>query len=81
MAESFSKFQLEVLVEPFPALAGLDRKVLEQIILHRCLALIDLPLMGGQPNLLSRGIMVHDIPADTLRVIGIGPGYASNSYH
>jgi len=58
-----------------------DDRILEQIVLHRCLALIDLPLMGGQPNPLSKGIMVDDIPADTLRVIGIGPGYASNSYH
>jgi len=58
-----------------------DDKILEEIALHRRLALLDLPLMGGQPHPSSKGVMVHDIPTDVLRVIGIGPGCATNSDH
>jgi len=58
-----------------------DDKLLERIAWHRRLALVDLPLWGGQPHPLSKGIMVHDIPLDLLRVIGIVPGNTSNSSH
>jgi hypothetical protein len=49
-----------------------DDRILEQIVLHRRLALIDLPLMGGQPHPLSKGVMVDDIPIDLLEGIAIG---------
>ncbi len=52
----------------YPAEHGL----LEKIVLHRRLALVDLPLLEGQLNPLSRGVLIHDIPTDLLRIIGIG---------
>jgi hypothetical protein len=51
-----------------------EQSLLEKIFLHRHLALVDLPLLAGQLNPLSRGIIIHDIPTDLLRAIGIEPG-------
>jgi len=51
-----------------------EHGLLEKVLLHRRLALVDLPLLEGQLNPLSRGIIIHDIPVDLLRVIGIENG-------
>lgn len=49
-----------------------DRKLLEEIILHRRLGLLDRPLLNGQLNLLSSGIIMDDIPTAVLETLGIG---------
>jgi hypothetical protein len=49
-----------------------DRKLLEEIILHRRLALLDHPLTDGLPHPLSSGILIDDIPVDLPKVFGIG---------
>jgi len=49
-----------------------DRKLLEEIILHRRLALLDRPLTEGLPHPLSSGILIDDIPVDVPMVFGIG---------
>jgi len=51
-----------------------DHALLEKILLHRRLALIDLPLLEGQLNPLSCGMIIQDIPRDPLGAIGIEPG-------
>ena len=51
-----------------------EQSLLEKILLSRCLALVDLPLIDGQLNPLSRGIIIHDIPTELLSAIGIEPG-------
>ncbi len=51
-----------------------EQGLLEKILLHRRLALVDLPLLEGQLNPLSRGIVIDDIPGYLLRVIGIDHG-------
>ena len=51
-----------------------EHGILQKILLHRRLALVDLPLVEGQLNPLSRGIIIDDIPGDLLRVIGIENG-------
>jgi hypothetical protein len=56
-----------------------DRKLLEEIILHRRLALLDHPLLGGRPHPLSSGILVDDIPTDLPEVFGIGFRYGRNA--
>jgi hypothetical protein len=56
-----------------------DRKLLEEIILHRRLALLDQPLLNGQLNPLSRGIIVDDIPTDVLEVFNIGVNHGKNT--
>jgi hypothetical protein len=48
-----------------------DRKLLEEIVLHRRLALLDRPLTEGLPHPLSSGIIIHDIPVDVLMALGI----------
>ncbi len=45
-----------------------DRKILEEIVSHRCLALLDHPLLEDRPHPLSRGILVEDIPTDIPKV-------------
>jgi hypothetical protein len=49
-----------------------DRRLLEEIILHRRLALLDHPLIEGLPHPLSSGILIDDIPVDVPMVFGIG---------
>jgi len=56
-----------------------DRKLLEEIILHRRLALLDHPLLEGRPHPLSSGILVDDIPTDFPEVFGIGFRYGRNA--
>ena len=56
-----------------------DRKLLEEIVLHRHLALLDQPLLNGQLNPLSRGIIVDDIPTDVLEVFNIGVNHGKNT--
>jgi hypothetical protein len=58
-----------------------DRKLLEEIILHRRLALLDQPLLNGQLNPLSSGIIVDDIPTDVLKVFSIGFDHGKNTIH
>ncbi len=58
-----------------------DRRLLEEIVLHRRFALIDRPLLNGQPNPLSSGIIVDDIPTDVLEVVGIGFNHGENTLH
>lgn len=58
-----------------------DYELLEEIALHRRLALLDLPLLEGQPDPLSKGVLVHNIPVDLLRVLDIGSGYSKNVVH
>ena len=58
-----------------------DCKLLEEIILHRRLALLDRPLLNGQLNPLSSGIIVDDIPIDVLAVFGIGVDHGKNTIH
>jgi hypothetical protein len=56
-----------------------DRKLLEEIVLHRRLALLDRPLIEGRPHPLPSGILVDDIPTDLPEVFGIGFGYGRNT--
>ncbi len=49
-----------------------DRKLLEEIVLHRRLALLDHPLTDDLPHPLSSGILIDDIPIDLPKVFGIG---------
>jgi hypothetical protein len=49
-----------------------DRKLLEEIVLHHRLALLDRPLTKGLPHPLSSGILIDDIPVDVPMVFGIG---------
>ncbi len=56
-----------------------DRKLLEEIAFYRRLALVDLPLLEGRPHLLSKGIIVNNIPTDLLGVLGIGSVNGKNS--
>jgi hypothetical protein len=58
-----------------------DRKLLEEIFLHRRLALLDQPLLNGQLNPLSSGIIVDDIPTDVLKVFSIGFDHGKNTIH
>jgi len=58
-----------------------DRKLLEEIVSHRRLALLDHPLLNGQLNPLSRGIIVDDIPTDVLEVFNIGVNHGKNTIH
>ena len=58
-----------------------DRKLLEEIVLHRRLALLDRPLLNDQLNPLSTGIIVDDIPTDVLEVFGIGFNHGKNTLH
>ena len=55
-----------------------DYELLAEIALHGRLALLDLPLLEGQPDPLSKGVLVHNIPVDLLRVLDIGSGYSKN---
>jgi hypothetical protein len=50
---------------------GINRRILEEIALHRQLALTDQPLIEGQPHPFSKGIVIKDIPVDLLKVFGI----------
>jgi hypothetical protein len=56
-----------------------DRKLLEDIMLHRRLALLDHPLLEGRPHPQSTGILVDDIPTDLPEVFGIGLRYGRNA--
>jgi hypothetical protein len=56
-----------------------DRKLLQEIVLHRRLALLDHPLIEGRPHPLSSGILVDDIPTDLPEVFGIGFRYGRNA--
>jgi len=56
-----------------------DRKLLEEIVSHRRLALLDHPLIEGRPHPLSSGILVEDIPTDLPEVFGIGFRYGRNA--
>lgn len=56
-----------------------DRKILEVIVSHRRLALLDRPLFEGRPHPLSSGILVDDIPTDIPKVFGIGFRYGENA--
>lgn len=58
-----------------------DRKLLEEITLHRRLALLDQPLLNGQLNPLSSGVIVDDIPTDVLEVFDIGIDHGKNTIH
>jgi hypothetical protein len=58
-----------------------DRKLLEEIVLHRRLALLDQPLSEGQLNPLSSGIIIHDIPTDVLEAFGTGLNHGKNTIH
>ena len=58
-----------------------DRRLLEEIILRRRLALLDQPLLNGHLNPLSSGIIVDDIPTDVLEVFGIGVDHGKNTIH
>jgi len=58
-----------------------DRKLLEEIALHKDLALLDQPLLNGEPHPLSNGVIVHDIPTDVLEVFGIGFNDGKNTLH
>ena len=49
-----------------------EDKILEQIFSHRQIMLLDFPLSEGRPNSLSKGILIHNIPTETLKMIGIG---------
>jgi len=49
-----------------------DRKILEEIVLHRRLALLDHPLLEDRPHPLSSGILIDDIPVDVPMIFGIG---------
>jgi len=48
-----------------------DRRILEEIAVHRRLALTDQPLIEGQPHPFSKGVVVNDIPVDLLKVFEI----------
>lgn len=48
-----------------------DLRILEEIAMHRRLALTDQPLIEGQPHPFSKGVVVNDIPVDLLKVFGI----------
>jgi len=56
-----------------------DRKLLEEIVLHRRLALLNHPLLEGRPHPLSSGILVDDIPTDLPMIFGIGHGYGRST--
>ena len=56
-----------------------DPKLLEEIDLHRRLALLDHPLIEGRPHPLSSGILVEDIPTGLPEVFGIGFRYGRNA--
>ena len=56
-----------------------DRKLLEEIVSHRRLALLDHPLIKGLPHPLSSGILIDDIPVDVPMVFGIGFGDGKKS--
>ncbi len=56
-----------------------DRKLLEEIVLHHRLALLDRPLIEGRPHPLSSGVLVDDIPTDIPKVFGIGFRYGGNA--
>jgi len=56
-----------------------EGKLLEEIVLHRRLALLDHPLLEGRPHPLSSGILVEDIPTDLPEVFGIGFRYGRNA--
>ena len=58
-----------------------DRKLLEEIVSHRRLALLDRPLLNDQLNPLSSGIIVDDIPTDVLELFGIGVNHGKNTIH
>lgn len=58
-----------------------DRKLLEEIILHRRLVLLDQPLLNSQPNPLSSGVIVDDIPTDIPEVFGIGFDHGKKTIH
>jgi len=59
-----------------------DRKLLEEVALQKDLALLDQPLLNnGEPNPLSNGVIVHDIPIDVLEVFGIGFDHGKNTLH
>ncbi len=58
-----------------------DRKLLEEIVSHRRLALLDRPLLNGQLNPSSTGIVVDDIPTDVLKAFGIGLNHGKNTFH
>jgi len=55
-----------------------DCRILEEIALHRCLALTDQPLIEGQPHPFSKGVVVNDIPVDLLKVFGIDFDHGQN---
>jgi hypothetical protein len=55
-----------------------DRRILEEIALKRCLALIDRPLVEGWPQAFSKGVVVNDIPVDLLKVFGIDFDHGQN---
>ena len=56
-----------------------DRKLLEEIVSHRRLALLDHPLIESGPHPLSNGILVEDIPTDLPEVFGIGLRHGRNT--
>jgi hypothetical protein len=58
-----------------------DRKLLEEIVSHRRLALLDRPLLNGHLNPLSSGIIVDDIPTDVMAVFGIGVDHGKITIH
>ena len=55
-----------------------DHRILEEIALHRRLALTDQPLIEGRPDPLSKGVLVNDIPVDLLKVFGIDFDHGQN---
>ncbi|MGQ9509463.1 MAG: hypothetical protein ACUVTN_08715 [Thermodesulfobacteriota bacterium] len=56
-----------------------DRKLLEEIVSHRRLALLDHPLIESGPHPLSNGILVEDIPTDLPEFFGIGLRHGRNT--